>query len=51
MKLRRMPWAGHVADTGEVRNTYTIIVEKPDRKISLGRPRHGRIILKFFIKK
>jgi hypothetical protein len=35
-----MSWAGHVARTGELRNAYIILVRKPDRKISLGRPRY-----------
>jgi hypothetical protein len=36
-KWRR--WAGHVARMGEKRNTYRILVGKPEDKRSLGTPR------------
>jgi hypothetical protein len=36
---RRMRWAGHVARNGEKRNTYRILVGKPEGKRLLGRPR------------
>jgi hypothetical protein len=39
IKSRRMRWAGHVARTGEGRNVYRVLVEKPEGKIPLGRPR------------
>jgi hypothetical protein len=39
MKSRRMRWEGHVARMGEKRNAYRILVEKPERKRPLGRPR------------
>jgi hypothetical protein len=39
MKSRRMRWAGHVARMGEKRNTYRLLVEKPEIKRLLGRPR------------
>jgi hypothetical protein len=39
MKSRRMRRAGHVARMGEKRNTYRILVGKPERKRQLGRPR------------
>jgi hypothetical protein len=32
MKSRRMRWAGHVARMGEKRNTYRILVGKPEGK-------------------
>jgi hypothetical protein len=32
-------WAGHVALMGEKRNTYRLLVGKPEGKRSLGRPR------------
>jgi hypothetical protein len=35
-----MRWAGHVEHMGEVRNAYSILFGKPDRKRPLGRPRH-----------
>jgi hypothetical protein len=38
-KSRRMRWAGYVARMGEKRNTYRILVEKPEGKRPLGRPR------------
>jgi hypothetical protein len=34
-----MRWAGHVARMGETRNRYRILVEKPEGKRPLGRPR------------
>jgi hypothetical protein len=34
-----MRWAGHVARIGEKRNVYRLLVEKPERKRPLGRPR------------
>jgi hypothetical protein len=36
---RRMRWAGHVAHIGEIRNSYKILVVKPDGRRLLGRPR------------
>jgi hypothetical protein len=39
MKSRRMRWAGHVARMGEERNACRLLVEKPERKRPLGRPR------------
>jgi hypothetical protein len=39
IKSRRMRWAGHVARMGEKRNAYRLLVEKPERKRQLGRPR------------
>jgi hypothetical protein len=37
IKSRRMRWAGHVARMGEKRNTYRILVGKPEGKRPLGR--------------
>jgi hypothetical protein len=39
IKSRRMRWAGHVALMAEKRNAYRILVEKPEGRRSLGRPR------------
>jgi hypothetical protein len=39
IKSRRMRWAGHVAQMGETRNAYRILVGKPERKRPLGIPR------------
>jgi hypothetical protein len=39
MKWRRIRWAGHVARIGEKRNVYRLLVEKPEGKRQLGRPR------------
>jgi transcription termination factor 2 len=39
IKSRRMRWAGHVARMGETRNTYRILVGKPEGKRPLGRPK------------
>jgi hypothetical protein len=40
IKSRRMRWAGHVAQMGEKRNVYKLLVGKPKGKRPLGRPRH-----------
>jgi hypothetical protein len=34
-----MRWAGHVAQMGEKRNVYRLLVRKPEGKRPLGRPR------------
>jgi hypothetical protein len=39
MKSRRMRWAEHVARMGQKRNTYRLLVGKPEGKRPLGRPR------------
>jgi hypothetical protein len=39
IKSRRMRWAGHVARMTGKSNAYRILVEKPEGKRSLGRPR------------
>jgi hypothetical protein len=39
IKSRRMRWADHVARKGEKRNAYRLLVEKPEGKRPLGRPR------------
>jgi hypothetical protein len=39
IKSRRMRWAGHVERMGEKRNAYRILVENPEGKRPLGRPR------------
>jgi hypothetical protein len=36
-----MRWEGHVAQIGEKRNTYRLLMGKPEGKRPLGRPRHG----------
>jgi hypothetical protein len=36
---RRMRWAGHVASMGEDRKLYEVLVEKPEEKRLLGRPK------------
>jgi hypothetical protein len=40
IKSRRMRLEGHVAQMGEMRNAYRILVAKPEGKRPLGRPRH-----------
>jgi hypothetical protein len=47
IKSRRMRWAWHVARMGEKRNTYRILVGKPEGKRPLGSPRRGWAILKW----
>jgi hypothetical protein len=39
IKSRRMRWARHVARMGLVINVFNILVEKPDGKRPLARPR------------
>ena len=39
IKSRRMRWAGHVGRMGVKSGLYRILVEKPDGKRPLGRPR------------
>jgi hypothetical protein len=39
IKSRRMRCAGHVARMGEMKNSYNILVGKPEGKRSFGRPR------------
>ena len=39
IKSRRMRWAGHVARMGEERGAYRVLVGKPERRSTLGRPR------------
>jgi hypothetical protein len=39
IKSRRMTWAGHVARMGEKRGAYRILVERPEGRQPLGRPR------------
>jgi hypothetical protein len=39
IKSRKMRWAGHVARRGEKRNSYRLLVGKPEGKRPLGRPR------------
>jgi hypothetical protein len=39
IKSRRLRWAGHVARMGEGRNVYGVLVEKPEGKRLLERPR------------
>jgi hypothetical protein len=39
IKSRRMRWAGHVAQKGEKRDFYRLLVGKLERKRPLGRPR------------
>jgi hypothetical protein len=39
IKWRRMRWTGHVARMGEKRNAYSLLVEEPEGKKPLRRPR------------
>jgi hypothetical protein len=41
IKSRRMRWTGHVTCVRERRNIYRILVETPEGKRPLGRPRRG----------
>jgi len=39
IKSRRMRWAGHIASMGGGRCVYRVLMEKPEEKRPLGRPR------------
>jgi hypothetical protein len=39
IKSRRIRRVGHVAQMGEKRNAYSLLVEKPEGNTALGRPR------------
>jgi hypothetical protein len=43
IKTRRMRWAGHVARMGEKRNTYRLLVGKPEGRRPLGEQRRRRL--------
>jgi hypothetical protein len=43
IKTRRMRWAWHIAQMGEKRNAYRILVGKPEGKRSPGRRRCRRV--------
>jgi hypothetical protein len=43
IKSRRMRWAGHVAQLGEKRNEYRILVGKPEGNRPLGGSRSRRV--------
>jgi hypothetical protein len=40
IKSRRMRWADHIARMGQKRNSYRLLVGKPEGKRPLGRQRH-----------
>jgi hypothetical protein len=40
IKSRRMMWEGHVTHMGEGRGVYRVLVDRPEGKRLLGRPRH-----------
>jgi hypothetical protein len=39
IKSRRMRWEGHVVRMGEKRKVYKVLVERPERKRPLEKPR------------
>ena len=39
LKSRRLRWAGHVAHMEQTRSAYSVLLEKPEGKRPLGRPR------------
>ena len=41
IKSTRMSWSGHVTRMVERRDVYRVLVEKPEGKRPLGRPRRG----------
>jgi hypothetical protein len=44
IKSSRIRWAGHVAGMGARRNAYRILVEKPEGRRPLGRPRRRWVV-------
>jgi hypothetical protein len=40
MELRRLRWAGYVGRMLKMRNSYKVLLGKPERKRPLGRPRY-----------
>jgi len=42
IKLRRMIWARHVAHIGEMRNSYKVLVRKPEENRTLRRNKRRR---------
>jgi hypothetical protein len=52
IKSKMLGWAGHVAHTGEKRNSYTILIGKPERgDLSEDLDINGRIILEWILGK
>jgi hypothetical protein len=56
IKSRRMRWAGHVGRMKEKRNSYGLLVRKPEEKRPLGSPRRRwvdniRIILGWILER
>jgi hypothetical protein len=41
IKSRRMRWVGHVARMGKGRGVYRVLVQRPESKSPLGRPRRS----------
>jgi hypothetical protein len=46
-----MIWVAHTAGMGDKRNTYRILVGKPERKRPLGRARHAWDNIKIDLKR
>jgi hypothetical protein len=51
MKSRRMRWAGHVTHVAEKRNTYSILLRKPEGKTRVEDLDTGRWIQKWILEK
>jgi hypothetical protein len=52
IESRSMRWTGHVAHMAETRNSYKMLVEKPEGKRQLGKNRHrGEVLLKWILRK
>jgi hypothetical protein len=50
IKSRRMRWAGHAAYMGQMRNTYNILVGKPEGTRPLGRRGHREDNIKIYLR-
>jgi hypothetical protein len=46
IRSRSMRWAGHVAEKGEKRNAYRLLVGKPEGKRPVGRPKRRWVDIK-----
>jgi hypothetical protein len=53
IKSRRIRWAGHVASMGDRRDTYKVLVGRPEGNRPLGRPVciDGRIMIEWIFRK
>jgi hypothetical protein len=52
IKSRKMKWARHRVNTGKMRNAYRILVDEPNGKSPIWRPKFcGRTVFKLIVMK